>query len=96
MEAPQGDKKVLIYQYSTEASRHRDVVTAGSFCLHIDCRIHKVNILPIQLLPQEFHCFAEPLEMDDLPLPEEADNVIDIGIVTDPQDVVISHPRLLL
>ena len=96
MEAPHGDKKVPIYQYSTEASRHQDVVTAGSICLHIDCRIHKVYILPIQLLTQEFHGLAEPLEMDDLPLPEETDDVVDVRVVADAQDVVISHPRLLL
>ena len=64
--------------------------------LHVDGRIHKVYILSVQLLPQEFYCFAEPLKMDDLPFPEESDDVIDVRIVADAQDVVIGHPCLLL
>ena len=66
------------------------------FALHINCRIHKVYILPIQFLPQEFHGLAEPLEVDDFPLPEEANDIVDIRIVTDAQDVVIGHPCFLL
>lgn len=40
--------------------------------------------------------FAEPLEMDDLPFPEEFDDVIDIGIIAQAQNVVVGDPRLLL
>ena len=64
--------------------------------LHVDGRIHKVDILSVQLLPQEFYCFAEPLKMDDLPFPEEADDVIDVRIIADSEDIVIGYPCLLL
>ena len=64
--------------------------------LHIDCRIHKVYILPIQLLPQKFDSLAEPLEVDDFPFPQETDDVIDVRIITDAQNVVVSYPCLLL
>ena len=64
--------------------------------LHIDGRIHEIHILPVQLLPQELHGFAKPLEMDDLPLPQEADDVVDIRVIADAQDIVIGHPGLLL
>ena len=34
--------------------------------------------------------------MHHLTLPEELDHIIDIGIIAEPEDVVIGHPRLLL
>ena len=34
--------------------------------------------------------------MDNLPLPEEFDDVIDIGVVAQAQNVVIGDPSLLL
>ena len=34
--------------------------------------------------------------MDDLPFPEEFDDVVDVGIVAEPEDVVIGDPGLLL
>ena len=40
-------------------------------------------------------CFAEALEVDDFPLPEEADDVIDVGVVAEPEDVVIGDSGLL-
>ena len=40
--------------------------------------------------------FAEPLEVHDLPLPQEADNIIYVRIVGKTQDVVIGKAGLLL
>lgn len=65
-------------------------------CLQIDGGIHAVDIALIQLPAQQLNGLTEPLEMDDLPLPEEFDDVIDIGIVAQAQNVVIGDPRLLL
>ena len=64
--------------------------------LHVDGRIHKVYILSVQLLPQQLNSLPEPLEVDDLTLPEEADHIINIRIIADTQDVIIGHPCFLL
>ena len=64
--------------------------------LHIHCRVHIVYVFLIQLFTQQLTCLAEPLEMDDLPLPQEFDDIIDIGIVAEPQNVVIGGPCFLL
>lgn len=34
--------------------------------------------------------------MDNLPLPEEFDDIVDIRVVGKPENVVVGHPRLLL
>lgn len=64
--------------------------------LQIDGRVHAVDIALVQLPAQQFNGFTEPLEMDDLPFPEELDDIIDIGVVAQAQNVVIGDPRLLL
>ena len=66
------------------------------FHLHIDGGIHEIHILPIQFLPEELNGLPEALEMNDLPLPEKTDHIVDIGIVAEPQDVVVGYPSLLL
>ena len=40
-------------------------------------------------------CFTEALEVYHFPLPEEADDVGDVGIVAEPEDVVVGHAGLL-
>ena len=65
------------------------------FFLDIDGRIHEIHILLIQFLPQQLHSLAEPLEMNDLPLPQEPDHIVYIRIIRKTQNVVISGPRLL-
>ena len=40
--------------------------------------------------------FTEALEVDDLPGPEEADDVVDVGVVGLTEDIVVSHACLLL
>ena len=64
--------------------------------LQVDGRVHAVDVPLIQLPAQKVYGLAEPLEMDDLPLPEELDHVIHIRIIGKPQDVVIGDPGLLL
>ena len=41
------------------------------------------------------YCFAKTLEMDHLPLPEELDDIVDIRIVRQTEDVVVSYPCFL-
>ena len=64
--------------------------------LHVERRIHIVNILLIQLLPQEFHGLTESLEMDDFPLSEEFYHIVYIGIIRKPKNIVVGYTRLLL
>ena len=40
--------------------------------------------------------FAKPLEVDDLPLPQEADYVVYIRVVGQPENVIVGEPCLLL
>lgn len=68
----------------------------GAIYLHVDCRVHIVHILLIQLLPQQFHGFSEALEVYDLPLPKELDHIIYIRVIRKPENIVIGHPCFLL
>ena len=67
-----------------------------SIKLHIDGWVHKVDILPVQLFAKQFNGFPESLEMDNLPFPEESDDVIDVGIIAQTQDIVVSDTGFLL
>ena len=64
--------------------------------LSLQCRIHIVDIFFVQSLTQALHRLAETLEVHDLASSEELDNVVDIGIVRQSENVVISRARLLL
>ena len=63
---------------------------------NVDGGIHAVDVFLIQFFPELFNGLPEALEVNDLTLPEEADHIIDIGIITEPENVVIGDPRLLL
>ena len=63
---------------------------------HIDGWVHKVYVLLVQFFAQQLHSLAEALEMNDLPLPQEFDDIVDVRIVGKPQDIVIGDPSLLL
>ena len=65
-------------------------------CLDIKCRVHIIHILLVQLFTQQLHRFAEALEVYNFPFTEELDHIVHIRIVTEPQDIVIGHPCLLL
>lgn len=39
---------------------------------------------------------AEALEVDDFPLPQKADNVVYVRVITEAENVVIGHPGFLL
>lgn len=40
--------------------------------------------------------FTEPLEVDDFPLPQEADHVVDVRVVGQAEDVVVGEAGFLL
>ena len=66
------------------------------FSLQIDGGIHAVNIALVEFPPQQLDGLPEALEVDDLPLPEELDDVVDVRIIAQTQDVVVGDPGLLL
>lgn len=74
-----GKKKKMIPN-----SYPRLLLKPGICGLQIKSGVHKVHIFLIQLLPQQFHGLTESLEMDNFPLPEEPDYIVDIGIVRKP------------
>ena len=66
------------------------------YFLQVDGRVHAVDVALVQLPAQQLDGLTEPLEMHHLALPEELDDIVDIGIIAQPQDVVIGDPGLLL
>ena len=66
------------------------------FDLVIERRIHIVNIFLAYPVLGQTQALTETLEVHDLPLPQEPNGVVDIGIVTKAKDVVIGDAGLLL
>ena len=64
--------------------------------LHIECRIHGVDILLVELLAQQFYRFTKTLEMHHFAFTQETDHIIDIRIIRKPQDVIVGDACLLL
>ena len=58
-------------------------------------RVKGVEVAGVDLILGDADSLAEPLEMDQLPFPQEADGVLDVGVVDQPEDVVVGKPRLL-
>ena len=57
--------------------------------------VEGVEVLFVQLILGNAQAFAETLVVDDLTLTQELDGFADIGIIDQPQDVVVSSARLL-
>ena len=58
--------------------------------LFVEGWVGVIDVLLVQLLPHLLDGAAEALEVDDLPLPEEADDVGDVGVVLgQAEDVVV-------
>ena len=72
------------------------LIFSADFSLHIKGRVHGIDILLVQFLPEELYSFTKPLEMDDFPLPQEFNYITHIRVITQSQDVVIGYPCLLL
>ena len=58
-------------------------------------RIQIVDIFLVKPLPQELKRLSETLEVYDFPLPQEFDNIIYIGVVRQPKNIVIRYPGFL-
>ena len=64
--------------------------------LNIKSRVHKIHIFLIQFFTKQLNRFAETLEMDDFPFPQELDHIIYIRIIGQAEDIVIGDSGLLL
>ena len=65
------------------------------FALDVECGVHEVHVLLVQLLTQQLHCFAKTLEVDHFTLPKEFDDVIHVRIVGKTQNVIVGNPCFL-
>ena len=63
--------------------------------LPVEGWVGQVDIFLIHLGLGQFEGFAEPLEVDDLPLPQEPNGIAHVWVIAEPEDVVIGQPRLL-
>ena len=57
--------------------------------------VGKIDVFGIHLLLTQPQALAKALEVDDLPLPQEADDVVHIGIIAETQNVIVGDPGLL-
>ena len=55
-----------------------------------------VEVLFVHSVLRDPERVAEPLEMDDLALPQEFQRIADVGIVDQAEQVVVGDPRFLL
>lgn len=68
----------------------------GSSAAAVVGGIAAVEVFRIQIFLHRTECLAEALEVDDFPLPQELDGIPHIGVVTQPEDVVVRGACLLL
>ena len=61
----------------------------------VEFRIEGVEISAVQLLLHQPQAFAEPLVVDDLPFPQEADGVADFRVFHQTENVVVGGPGFL-
>ena len=62
----------------------------------VESGVAEVDVGGVHLLLAQADTFAKPLEVDDLPLPQEADYVVYIRVVGQPENVIVGEPCLLL
>ena len=66
----------------------------SSFCITAVI-LYKEIMPPIQVIPCDFQSFAEPLEVDDLPFPQEAERGEYFGVIGQVDKVFISASGFL-
>ena len=64
--------------------------------LFVKGRVDQIDVFLVHPVLRQPQSLAEALEVDHLPGPQELDDVVDVRVVTQAQDVVISDPGLLL
>lgn len=57
--------------------------------------VGEIDVFGIHFLLAQPQALAKALEVDDLPLPQEADDVVHVGIVAETQDVIVCDAGLL-
>lgn len=62
----------------------------------VKSRVGEIDIFGVHFLLAQADTLTEPLEVDDLPLPQEADHVVYIRVVGQAEDVIVGEPGLLL
>ena len=68
----------------------------GGGRLLVEAGVDEVNVFLVHAVLCQTQALTEALEVDHLPGPQELDDVVDVRVVTQAQDVVISDPGLLL
>lgn len=63
--------------------------------LLVKSRVGEVDVFRVHLFLAKPQALAKPLEVHDLPLPQEADDVVDVRIVGKTQNVVIGEAGFL-
>ena len=58
--------------------------------------VEGIEVAAVQMVLNITQGFPEPLEMDDLPLPQETDGITHIVVLDHAQDVVVGGAGLLL
>ena len=64
--------------------------------LPIECRIVGIEVLRVQIVLGDAEGIGKPLVMHDLPLTQEFDGLLHIGIVAETENVVVGDTRFLL
>jgi hypothetical protein len=62
----------------------------------VESGVAEVDVGGVHLFLAQADAFTEPLEVDNLPLPQEADYVVYIRVVGQAEDVIVGEPGLLL
>ena len=62
----------------------------------VEGRVKEVDVLLIHAILGQAQTFSEPLKMHDLAGPQELDDVVDIGVVAEPQNVIVGDAGFLL
>ena len=62
----------------------------------VESGVAEVDVGGVHLFLAQADAFTEPLEVNDLPLPQEADYVVYIRVVGQPENVIVGEPCLLL
>lgn len=57
--------------------------------------VGKIDIFRVHLLFAQPQALAKALEVDDLPLPQEADDVVHVRIIAETQDVIVCDAGFL-
>ena len=57
--------------------------------------VGEVDVFGVHALLAQAQALAKALEVDDLPLPQEADDVVHVRIIAETQDVIVCDAGLL-